>query len=80
MIEELKEKFETIEDAELLEYNTYKLDTKCRLLMFPKNIIELKSIIDIVNNKNKWFIIGNGSNIILPDYYDGIIIKIKYFI
>ena len=53
MIEELKEKFETIEDAELLEYNTYKLDTKCRLLMFPKNIIELKSIIDIVNNKNQ---------------------------
>lgn len=79
MIEELKERFETIEDAELLEYNTYKLDTKCRLLMFPKNIIELKSIIDIVNNKNKWFIIGNGSNIILPDYYDGIIIKLKYF-
>ena len=68
MIEELENKFETIKDAELLEYNTYKLDTKCKLLIFPKNIIELKSIIDIVNGKSKWFIIGNGSNIILPDY------------
>ena len=79
MIEELESKFETIRDAELLEYNTYKLDTKCKLLIFPKNIIELKSVIDIVNGKSKWFIIGNGSNIILPDYYDGVVIKLKYF-
>lgn len=79
MIEELESKFETIKDAKLLEYNTYRLDTKCKLLIFPKNIIELKNIIEIINDKSKWFIIGNGSNIILPDYYDGIIIKLKYF-
>ena len=34
---------------------------------------------DLVNMKvSKYFIIGNGSNIILPDYYDGVIIKLKF--
>lgn len=77
MIDTLKSKFECIEDASLLNYNTYKLDTKCKLLMFPKDIYELKEMVYILGD-SKYFIIGNGSNIILPDYYDGVIIKLKF--
>lgn len=78
MIERLKSKFECIENASLLNYNTYKLDTKCKLLVFPRDIFEFQEIMYILNG-SKYFILGNGSNIILPDYYDGVVIKLKYF-
>lgn len=78
MIEKLKSKFECIENASLLNYNTYRLDTKCKLLVFPRDIFEFQEIMYILNG-SKHFILGNGSNIILPDYYDGVVIKLKYF-
>lgn len=78
MIERLKSKFECIENASLLNYNTYRLDTKCKLLVFPRDIFEFQEIMYILNG-SKHFILGNGSNIILPDYYDGVVIKLKYF-
>lgn len=78
MIEKLKSKFECIENASLLNYNTYRLDTKCKLLVFPRDIFEFQEIMYILNG-SKYFILGNGSNIILPDYYDGVVIKLKYF-
>ena len=78
MIEKLKSKFEYIENASLLNYNTYRLDTKCKLLVFPRDIFEFQEIMYILNG-SKYFILGNGSNIILPDYYDGVVIKLKYF-
>lgn len=77
MIDTLKSKFECIEDASLLNYNTYKLNAKCKLLMFPKDIYELEEMVYILGD-SKYFIIGNGSNIILPDYYDGVVIKLKF--
>lgn len=78
MIEKLKSKFECVENASLLNYNTYRLDTKCKLLVFPRDIFEFQEIMYILNG-SKYFILGNGSNIILPDYYDGVVIKLKYF-
>lgn len=78
MIEKLKSKFECIENASLLNYNTYRLDTKCKLLVLPRDIFEFQEIMYILNG-SKHFILGNGSNIILPDYYDGVVIKLKYF-
>lgn len=78
MIEKLKSKFECIENASLLNYNTYRLDTKCKLLVFPRDIFEFQEIMYILNG-SKHFILGNGSNIILPNYYDGVVIKLKYF-
>ena len=74
MIEKLKSKFECIENASLLNYNTYRLDTKCKLLVFPRDIFEFQEIMYILNG-SKHFILGNGSNIILPNYYDGVVIK-----
>lgn len=67
-----------LEDASLTKYNTYKINTKCKFLVFPKNKYELIKILKkIKEEKMKYFILGNGSNIILSmEYYDGIVIKL----
>ena len=76
MIEKINKICNVIEDADLYTYNTFKLHSKCKGLVIVNNENDLKSIVDILNEySSKWFIIGNGSNIILPSYYDGIIIK-----
>ena len=77
MIEELSKICKTIERENLKKYNTYKLDCSCKVIIFPSTIDELKESLNIIKkNKSKWFILGNGSNIILPKYYDGVIIKL----
>lgn len=81
MIDELnKLKIEYIENANLLNYNTMKLNSKCFLLVYPNDLEELTSVIDITKKyKYKYFILGNGSNVIIPNYYDGVIIKLTKF-
>ena len=60
------EKIIYIENANLKKYNTYKIDATCSFLVFPKNEIELISIIKQINKENlKYLVLGNGSNIIL---------------
>lgn len=77
MIEELSKICKIIENENLKKYNTYKLDCSCKVIIFPSTIDELKESLNIIKkNKSKWFILGNGSNIILPKYYDGVIIKL----
>lgn len=77
MIEELSKICKIIENENLKKYNTYKLDCSCKVIIFPSTIEELKDSLNIIKkNKSKWFILGNGSNIILPKYYDGVIIKL----
>lgn len=77
MIEELSKICKIIKSENLKKYNTYKLDCSCKVIIFPSTIEELKDSLNIIKkNKSKWFILGNGSNIILPKYYDGVIIKL----
>lgn len=78
MIENFIKRFECFFDVSLLKHNTYKLDVKCECLIFPKDIDELKEILKIIKENNfKYYILGNGSNVIFNcDYYDGIIIKL----
>lgn len=66
------------ENASLKKYNTYKIDTTCSYLVFPKNIDELITIIKYLKEKNiTYLILGNGSNIILSkEHYDYVIIKL----
>ena len=66
------------ENASLKNYNTYRINASCSYLVFPKNIEELKVILQELKAKNiKYFILGNGSNIILSmEHYDGVIIKL----
>ena len=67
------------EDANLKEYNTYKINTSAKYLAFPNNIEELINLLKYIKDNNmKYFIIGNGSNIILPDEkFDGVVISFK---
>ena len=69
------------ENISLKNYNTYKVDTTCRYLIFPKNEQELISILKKVRQeKIKYLILGNGSNVIFSmEYYDGVIIKLNNF-
>ena len=80
MINELQKICKLISEVDMTKYNTYRLHTKSKCIVFPSNINELKEALNIIKNYNeKFFIIGNGSNVILPDYYDGVIIKLEKF-
>ncbi len=78
MISELNKICKTIENADLTKYNTYRLNSFCDVLVFVKSIDELKSVLKIIKKyKSKYFVIGNGSNIIIPEHYNGVIIKLE---
>ena len=66
------------EDISLRNYNTYRVNTTCKFLVFPKTIEELKAVVQFLKENNiKYYMLGNGSNIILSmDYYDGVMIKL----
>lgn len=76
--EELKICYE--EELDLTNYNTMKLNSMCYVMVHPRDVQELKSILNIAKKyKTKFMILGNGSNMILPEYYNGIIIKLDKF-
>lgn len=68
------------ENVNLKNYNTYKIESSTKYLAFPKSIDELIKLLKYLNDNNKkYFLLGNGSNIILPDEeYDGVVISFKY--
>lgn len=52
--------------ANLKNYNTFKLESFCDLLIFPNNMNSVSKIINILKeNHKRYIILGNGSNIIL---------------
>lgn len=71
-----EKKLEYYEEASLKRYNTYRLDTKAKYLVFPKDKYELRDLLEFLEtSKEKNIVLGNGSNIILKnDYYDGVVI------
>lgn len=80
MIKEIESICEIKCEEELTKYNTYRVDSVCHALVFPKTIKELKEVLSILKKYSiKYLILGNGSNVILPPYYDGIIIKLSNF-
>ena len=70
----------TIKNADLKSYNTFKIGGR-GTIVFPKNIYELKRVIkECKNNGLDYFILGNGSNLLFPDYdLEKILISLKYF-
>ena len=65
MIEELNKILDVKLDFDLSNYNTYKLESTAKVFLSIKNTEELKKVIDVLDKyKSKWFVIGNGSNII----------------
>lgn len=79
MKEKLRGFGEVLENVSLKEYNTFHVGGFCKYFIFPKDIFSLQSLIqELKNLKEKYFILGNGSNIIFSDdYYDGVIICLK---
>ena len=73
--------FECIENADLKEFSTIKIGGIARWIVFPKNHIELKKILQICEkNTLKLKILGNGSNILFADAgFDGVLVNLKYF-
>ena len=73
MINELKEFANVTEHASLKKYNTYRIDGKTKYLILPNSINDLVSVIKILKENNiKYYVLGNGSNVIINDKeYDG---------
>lgn len=75
------------ESLSFKELTTFKIGGKIRLVYFPDTIENFIKFDEIVKKYDiKYFVIGNGSNILASDkFYDGIVVsfkklKIKYFI
>lgn len=67
------------ENLDLTKYNTYHIKTSTKYMICPNNTDELINLFKYIKNDNiKYFIIGNGSNVILPDTkFNGILISLK---
>ena len=66
-------------DYDLCNNNTYRLHSNCDYFMIVNDVVKLINLINYLNKNNiKYFIIGNGSNIILPDEYKGVVIKLDF--
>ncbi len=67
-----------IKDVNLKNYNTYKIEAKCDYLV---DVLSIQGLIDLLaylkNNNISYMILGNGSNVILDDYFKGVIIKLS---
>ena len=65
------------ENVSLKSYNTYKIDSKAKYLIKVYSIKGLIDILKYLKEENiEYFILGNGSNIIMDDYFKGAIIKL----
>lgn len=67
-------------DVSLKNYNTYKIVSKSDYLIEVSSIEGLINLIKYLKEKNiDHMILGNGSNVILDDYFKGAIIKLSGF-
>ncbi len=74
-----KKNIECYEEVSLKRYNTYRIDVKCKYLVFPKDKEEFRDLVKYLDSKNfKYLVLGNGSNVIFAcDYYDGVVILLN---
>ena len=66
------------ENVDLKKLNTYRIGGHAKYLIKPNDMEELKNTIEDLKKKNiNYYILGGGSNVILPDEdFDGAIIKL----
>ena len=65
-----------ISNGLIKDFTTYKLSGKMGNVYFPSNIDELK---DLLSFNKKFKILGNGSNLIITESYNGDFIKLSSF-
>lgn len=70
-----------LENVDLVKYNTYKISSIAKLMVFPENAKQLIKLLKYLkNNDIKHLVLGNGSNVIFNSSgYDGVIIKLDEF-
>ncbi len=68
-------------NEKISNYTTYRVGGKARAICFPKDENDLIEIVKLLKEKKiKYFVLGNGSNVLFSDnIYDGIIIKLDNF-
>lgn len=68
-------------NEKISNYTTYKVGGKVRAIVYPKTKEDLCTLIKFLKEKNvKYFVLGNGSNVLFSDnIYEGIIIKLDQF-
>ena len=79
-MKEILERFgNVLANVSLKNYNTYRVSSSARFLVEPTDVDSLVSLIDYLKENNiNYFIIGNGSNVVLSDgFYDGVVIKLS---
>ena len=71
---------EVISNINLSDYTTYKLEGKALCVVIPDDINSLIRLLKFLReNTIKYKILGNGSNLIFSNYYDGVLIKLDSF-
>ena len=66
-----------LENVDLKKYTTYKVGGTGKLLVLPDNTSKLIELLEYIKKNNiKYKIIGNGSNLIFVNDFDGILIKL----
>ena len=69
-----------LENIDLKKYNTYGIGGIAKYLISPDSLEHLQGLIKYLNKeKIPWYLLGSGSNVILPDTnFTGAIIKLNY--
>ena len=69
---------EVYENVDLKKYNTYGIGGISKYVVFPNSVDDLRKLLEYLNSNNiPWYILGKGSNVILPDdNFEGAIIKL----
>ena len=80
LVNELKEMNlgKLLTNVSLKDYTTYKVGGNAKVMIYPKDIEALISLINKLKSVNaKYMVLGNGSNVLFSDdEYDGVIIKL----
>ena len=83
MIEKLKKLKvgKVVNNPKMSDYTTYKVGGNALALVYPNDVEDLIKLINYLKeNKIKFKILGNGSNLIFSDEtYDGVLIKLSEF-
>ena len=70
----------TLYNVPIEDYTTYKLDGIIKMVVYPDDLEKLKDLLKYLKeNAIKHMVIGNGSNLIFKEDYDGVIIKLDNF-
>jgi UDP-N-acetylmuramate dehydrogenase len=68
-------------EESLKNYTTFRIGGKCRALVMPSTKEEIIKVVSLLREtKTNFFVMGNGSNLLVSDEgFDGIVVSLKFF-